>query len=566
MSHLLETNWDVVIVGGGSAGCVVANRLSADAKRRVLLIEAGQDVKPGAEPADILDPYPYGAAFNSEYHWRGLKARFGTHSADLDPSKSYEQARVLGGGSSINGLLANRGTPDDYNEWQALGAIGWGWSDVLPYFRRLERDTDATDEALHGRNGPIPVTRTPECDWPGFSKAARDAFAQSGLPELPDQNGMFDDGWFPMAVSSDGTHRVSTASGYLAAEVRARPNLAILTRTHVRKVVVRSGQTVGVETDTGLISARDVVICAGALMSPSILMRSGIGPGPHLKEMGIPVQSDLPGVGQNLQEHPSIALSAYLRKGYRMSATPRRHVHVGLRYSSCPSQKADMFMVAVARAAWHPMGQRIGSLFGWINKPDSVGWLKLSARNADIYPDVRFGLLDHPYDLVRMGQLLRKMASLFASTPLSAATRDPFLAKHGKLAALVGKKTGLNHLLTLGPALAMDGPRISRQLMINNVLARDSDLDRALSDDHRLHEAIRAFTIGGWHPCGTCRMGSEDTPKAVVDAKDGGVFGVRSLRVVDASVMPRIPRANTNIPTIMVAEKLSEAIVMRLSH
>jgi 5-(hydroxymethyl)furfural/furfural oxidase len=219
-----------------------------------------------------------------------------------------------------------------------------------------------------------------------------------------------------------------------------------------------------------------------------------------------------------------------------------------------------MFMVAVARAAWHPMGSRIGSLFGWINKPVSTGRLLLRTPDATDYPDIRFALLDDPKDLSRMRSLFCRMAEFFASPALSAATSDPFAARHGALASIVRKQALRNRLATALPAFAVDGPGPLRRAVLKGLMSPGFDLGRVLSDEAYLEKIVRDFTIGGWHPCGTCRMGNPDNPGVVVDAQSARVTGVRGLRVVDASVMPTIPRANTNIPTIMIAEKFADAI------
>lgn len=555
-----DERYDFIIVGAGSAGCVLASRLSERPEFRVLLLEAGPDFPPETEPDDIRDPYPYQAAFNRSYHWKGLKARFGTRPSPNDHPRSYEQARLVGGGSSINGLLANRGTPDDYDAWTQLGAQGWGWDDVLPYFKKLETDLDAADRSLHGHNGPIPIMRIDQSKWPRFSLACRDAFAAAGLPCISDQNASFEDGWFPMAVSSDGAQRFSAARGYLDAKVRGRPNLKVMDKTLALRVLIQDARAFGVATDRGDLFGDNIILSAGALRSPALLMHSGIGPATHMRVHGIPVVADRPAVGQNLQEHPSLALSTYLRPGQRMTAEARRHVHVGARYSSNCGPKADMFMVGVARAAWHPMGTRIGSLFGWINKPNGVGQLLLQTADPTDHPDVRFSLLDDERDMNRMRLLFRRMAKLLTFPTLRDATKEPFLARHGALASAVGKQTLFNRIITGLPALAADGPAPLRRAVLRSLSPSGFDFGALLNEQARLDAAIREFTIGGWHPCGTCRMGDPDDPATVVDARSAEVIGVSGLRVVDASVMPEIPRANTNIPTIMLAEKFADSI------
>jgi choline dehydrogenase-like flavoprotein len=488
---------DVVVVGSGSAGCVLAACLSADPDRQVLLIEAGSDY-PSTEalPSDIAD----GSVPTLSHDWGFLAEPDGPRGPIPLP-----RARLVGGCSATNGGFWMRGSSADYDAWAAAGNPGWTFDELLPLFRAVEADADFADE-WHGADGPVPVSRVQPEDLEPYPRAFLEAATACGHPAVADHNrpGALGVGPLPRNVR-DGV-RMSTALTHLA-RARTRPNLQIRPDTAVDRLELTGARARGVRTQSGdLVEADTVILAAGAYGSPAILLRSGLGPAAQLRELDIPIAVDLPGVGANLVDHPLVSVDLPAAPGRQGPAFP---VMLTMRSTLAEAAGPPDLHLFVAGPFDVPGGAIFGIVTGLLS-PRSRGRVRLRSADPGDPPLIDPAYLRHPDDVTRMVE---------ATLAARKISRTPPLAD-----------------LIPGPEIAPGAE---------------------IGDDDRsgLAESICGRVGPYHHPVGTCAMGPDPTSGAVVNAH-GAVHGIERVLVADASIMPTIPSANTNLPTIVVAERI----------
>jgi 5-(hydroxymethyl)furfural/furfural oxidase len=550
----MQTSCDILIIGGGAAGCVLAARLSEDAATRVMLVEAGQDTPPEAVPDDIRDSFPV-SYFNPSYFWPGLSA-----AANLGTAPApYQQPRVMGGGSSVMGMWALRGMPGDYDAWREAGGTGWGWSDMLPAFNRIESDHDF-DGPEHGRNGPIPVRRHPRASWPRFVEALTQACVTRQLPLRADLNTDFSDGVFATPYANAGDGRVSSAMGYLTAAVRRRSNLEIVGQATAARIMLDCARAVGAEIRHAggavTVSAREVIVSAGAIHSPALLLRSGIGPADELRAHGIAVHADVPGVGRGLQNHCVVNLSTWITPEGRRPASIRTYGVACARISSrmAGAMEGDLHLQFMQRLGAYAHGDRLGMVGAALYAPVSRGSVTLASVDPAAMPNIDFRFLAEDLDRARMRQIVRLGLALLHDTGVAQTHGEIFLVVPSSLTRRLNRPSLRNKLLSHAVAAWLDAPPVLRRHALARV-GHIIDTDAAASDAEI--DGLLEFIMPVFHPTGTCRMGRTDDPLAVTDPHLR-VRGIEGLRVIDASVMPVIPRANTCFPTMAVAERAAD--------
>jgi choline dehydrogenase-like flavoprotein len=550
---------DYLIVGAGSAGAVLAARLSENPSTRVLLVEAGADTPPDAVPADISDIFPR-SSLNPAYFWPGLRARR-TPGGPLYP---FPQARIMGGGSSIMGMWALRGVPTDFASWRSAGADGWDADDALRVYRKFENDLDR-DMSQRRSAAPYTIRRAPRSEWSPVAEAFQRAAIAKGLPVAEDINESVGDAFFPMPVSQSATERSSSAGAYLTESVRRRPNLQIMTGTLVKTIRFEGHKAVGVTLTRGGedkdVSAREIILSAGAIHSPAMLIRSGVGPEDQMRNIGVTPVTVRPGVGQRLQNHVYLNIALTLPPRSRQSQALRNFAIAGIRLSSglddCPPTDMLVFLIGrVSARAWGPSVAMVGA---GLYAPYSRGQVTVSSRDAGVHPHISFGLLSDPRDAPRIIKAARFSEELLFTADTANLFRDAFLLPPVMALDQFNKPGIRGALLGQAAKLVLDAPSAMSRTVLGRMLRPGRWIGnrsgrRPLSDE----DILSAIAPMG-HVTSTCSIGRDDDPMAVVDSACR-VYGVSNLRVVDASIMPSVPSANTNLTTIMVAERAAELI------